>query len=163
METKNYFMIDGKRIPMSNETAKSILANNEVTLKSILEARREGYYLSDDGNITYSRFPMQSALHTFDIVATKERVKQLRAIALLMNVADYFNDEAEVYPNDIIRFCIKYDYTKDVISTHNWKSNTYNIVWFEKEEDAKKAIKILGVDTIRLALTGRGDLTEYKF
>ena len=166
----NYFMIDGKKIPMSDKTAKSIIDNRVLTIQDILNSRYNTtvYYATSNGGIqSINQEGMISFKGNSWNVNTKQRVKQLQAIALMMNVADYFNDKTELTPNiyqneacyTILIGLADETYTLAVVDHY---MSIQNPIYFENKKDAQQAINILGKDTIILALTGHGDLTDYE-
>ena len=163
---KNYAVIDGKKIVLSEELVNSIKKKQVVTLKNILESRKTGYILDTDYWEAVEIYPSYSITSTIEdnsIVATEQRVKQLQAIILLMNVADYFNNKPEVYANDINdTYILVYEHVYNKIHiSRELRLNTVGIS-FQNKEDVKQAIDILGFNTIKLALTGHGDLSKYE-
>ncbi len=139
--------------------------DKELILKDILKDRqgKTGYYLDNNGviNCIGSLAYEINLDEVNNVVATEQRAKQLQAITLMMIVADYFNDEAEVYASNITRFHISYNFLNNTLNIRDFKYNSNGSIMFINYEDAEKAIIILGKDTIKLALTGHGDLTNY--
>lgn len=155
---ENYFYIDGKKTSMSRETADSILESQEkVTLEVILDSKKKGYYISNQNNINEitGNGDFLNYSCNQNVVATKQRAKQLQAIILLMNVADYFNEIAEFYAQEYGKYhYIEYNGNNkkfEVSTTYGYNRGN---IFFEKKEHAEQAIEILGEETIKLALIG---------
>lgn len=90
-------------------------------------------------------------------MTSKKQVEKLLAINKLLNVAKFLNgkdwkpDEGNVDEFWVLGIC-KYNDEIEPICVGNYDYRT-EIVYFRTEELAKQAIKILGKDTVRLALS----------
>lgn len=165
---ENYMMIDGVKIPLSEETIKSIRnSKKELTLKDILESRKDTrvlYYASVMDNVVNeeNNNTLEYCAHYLHHT-NKQRAKQLRAVSLMMIVADYLNDKELVYCDDTgNKFIIRYNYMDNLAFLSYFEFNNYSPIVFNTKDKAELAIKILGENTIKLALTGQGDLTNYN-
>lgn len=101
--------------------------------------KKEGYVISSDGVSVNSGWD-ETYLKAGKAVPSEKRAKQLAAIAKMMTVADALNGE----------------HVTDGIGLDAWETGvrttgTYQMVSFKTEALARKAIKILGEDTIKTA------------
>jgi hypothetical protein len=157
MTTKNHFYIDGVKIPMSDETAKSILDSQkpkQLTYKDIakeLFLNKESYWTEGEDSLIANDI-IRTKEYTPNISKTKEQLESILALNKLCNVAKYLNDGW--FPNYTSRSMnywlqfyegeVSVNYTSSVKSGH---------CYFKSKEIAQKAVDILGEDSIRKALT----------
>jgi len=83
---------------------------------------------------------------------SKRQFEKLRAINMLMNVAKYLNDGWQPDWCDVVKHKYYISMLDGEITVGYLTSTPCLDVYFKSEELAKKAIEILGEDTIRLAL-----------
>lgn len=90
-----------------------------------------------------------------NICTSKKQAEKLLAINKLMNVAKYFNKRWKPNWNDAdeLKYFIFVSNKDSYIGVKTATSHICDIVYFKAEIYAKKAIEILGEDTIRTALS----------
>lgn len=165
---KNYIMFEGNKIPLSEETIESIRnSKKELTLNDILVSRKDTkllYYISTASNNLIKQEDDSITYHTYiNHFTNKQRAKQLQAISLMMIVADYLNDKELLYcDNTDAKYLLYYNSQSHLVEIDCYTVYSKTFVHFTTEKLAEQAIKILGEDTIKLALTGQGDLTNYN-
>lgn len=151
---KNYFMIDGKKIPMSDETAKSILENSPTyeQVASNLFLNSHCFFISDDGSIKGASSLGKSRILDKNNAKTKDQLESLLALNQLANVAVYLNRGwvPDFYKGDDKFFFYRYD---DRLQIDRRRYTLISSVNFKTRELAERAIKILGEDVIEKALT----------
>ena len=120
----------------------------DVARKLFLD--KSGYYIAPNGDINFLTTFKENATDSTNCF-TKAQAEKLLAINKLLNVATYLNKGWK--PNFEDSSSAYYFYI------HNHRINigttviiNYGAVYFKTEELAEKAIRILGEDTIRLAL-----------
>jgi len=136
--------VNGDDIPLTEEISKCIAALN----KSIADANANA--------ITFDDIMKKSEQYFVpNVVATKQRTKQLEALSKLMMCADYFNDAAEAYMDgNQSYYGYIYNNEDDKIHIGTGSNINYGNVPFENYNDAEETLRILGKSNIKLALTG---------
>lgn len=162
METKEFKVSvpDGYEIDKENSTfecikfkPKSITYDDVIHILSLKYTFQ--YYISATGRIRRNTKSFTSCPDANNAYSKKQLMKLL-AINKLMTVAKYLNDGWKPNWEDggERKYCIEINglsESKIVITYYNHVN--VSLVFFKTEELAQKAIKILGEDTIRLALT----------
>jgi hypothetical protein len=163
---KNYFMIDGKKIPMSEETAKSIIEANHPEPNSYKDICRELFKKGVKASYITSNLMSNIKEVVSSVFVTKPsnwnngneslspvQLESLIARNKLINTAKYFNSLSVDSGN---KHYIAVGIAIGLIHTINYRSDGNHahtgVVLFNKKEDAEKAIDILGTEIIQLAL-----------
>ena len=151
-------MINGKKIPMSQETADNISSAKEDEGNSLKEVLRklpkEGYFMNGNNFILphtgdYPRCTSRGHLSNGNVLNTRKRCEQLQAIITMMNVADALNGEDDWRGDGRTTWSVGGSNNNGVYVLCNYfKSKT---VYFKTKELAERAIKVLGEDLIRKA------------
>lgn len=163
---ENYIVINGKRIELSEKTVKRIkeqLKEKKINyyfdiipnLRNCQLKFNETCYKHPDGSII--NISNTSTTHTLHYSSDRQIVSLL-ALNKLINVAKYLNDKEGVdkfpdWENDgQFKWSIYFNNGKefDYIYTHN---NNRGSVYFRSYKLAREAVRILGEETIRKALT----------
>lgn len=147
---------EGYEADLANSTTKSITCNKELSISNIYRELFQGksyYYLDGDTSIgcgSSVRF-----CNNLDNCTTIRQCKKLLAFNMLLNVAKYLNNNRkESLKKDtnifcLYHICIGQDDKPYIVET----SSCFYGLGFINRKDAEKAIKILGEDTISLALS----------
>lgn len=160
-QMKNKLCIDipeGYEVDEENSTFECIkFKKKELTYKDIakeLFLYKECYFTDTNGKIKFT-----SSLHLgYDQVNNFTSVKQaekLLAINELMNVAKYLNDGWKPdwnNNNEYKHYLFVYN-NNNTIGYSNCTSSSIGVIYFKTKELAMQAVKILGEDTIKLALS----------
>lgn len=157
-ETKELQIVipEGYEIDEKNSTFEKIVfkkVEEKLTYEKIAEKLfeyKEHYYTSDTGRIMKTDIGWRCP----NAAPTKHQLERLLALNKLMNVAHYLNDGWEPDWNDIEqeKFYIYYsNVSKTIEIDYNCVCNSGE-VYFKSRELAGQAIKILGEETIKLAL-----------
>ena len=157
-------MANGKKIPMSQETADNISsAKDEVNnLKEVLKKLpSKGYFLdieNEIGQFFYSNGDKENREHKSNgnVLNTEKRCEQLQAITTMMNVADALNEEDDYYRAFGTTWTIGCygNIRADLngcgvyVLVTSFRSKP---VYFKTKELAERAIKVLGEDLIKKA------------
>ena len=157
MENIKIDIPQGYEIDLENSnlsTGKISFKKKELTYEDIAKSlfmNNKTYYADTLGSIGVCN--LGTIYYDSKINCTSEKqVKKLLAINQLMNVTKYLNGDWEPdwsSPSTKYYFHI----TENNITIHNTYFGRSSIVYFKSEELAKQAIKILGEETIRLALS----------
>lgn len=85
---------------------------------------------------------------------TEHQLKRLLALNKLMNVAYYLNDGWEPDWNNTKEYkhYLLYDHRNSKIITDSWYQLNQGLPMFKSKELAEQALKILGEETVKLAL-----------
>lgn len=114
------------------------------------------YFTNDIGNINNANNTIFNCCYSNNALS-KKQLEKLLAINKLMNVAKYVNGDwkPDWHNNEERKYFITIynDYNNNKIKIELTLWTTENVVYFKSEEAAKKAINILGEDTIRLAFS----------
>ena len=156
---KNKLCIDipeGYEVDEENSTFECIkFKKKELTYKDIakeLFLYKECYFTDTNGKIKFT-----SSLHLgYDQVNNFTSVKQaekLLAINELMNVAKYLNDGWKPDWNNNEYKHYLFVYNNNTIGYSNCTSSSIGVIYFKTKKLAMQAVKILGEDTIKLALS----------
>lgn len=147
---------EGMEIDRENSTFECIkfkpkgLTYNDIAKKLFKDTNT--YYITNIGSI--SIYDCYSCYDQKNNAVTEKQCKRLLAINQLMNVAYYFNEIVDKDVCSTYRFhlCIT---EKGGVSC--WKElspfTASGLVYFKTAESASKAIKILGKETIKLAIS----------
>lgn len=115
---------------------------------------KKAYYFNKYGKIE-GTILYESGYKDLNNCTSEKQAKKLLAINQLLNIAKYLNDgwEPDWNNSDEKKYTISLDINNQRISV-NWNILVNKcIVYFKTEELAKKAIEILGEETIKLALS----------
>lgn len=84
----------------------------------------------------------------------EENLKRIHAFNKLLNVAKYLNGNTllSLHNKQTFKYSIQYHVKDKKFHISNCKVATLGQVFFKSEDAARKAIKILGEETIKLAL-----------
>ena len=149
---------EGYEIDKENSTFECIkFKPKELTYGDIarkLFSNKEGYNICINGKIVRVQLDNYNS-HCPNNALTRKQCERLLAINKLMNVAYYFN---EIVNKDI--YCSKRQYLLSItvegkieILEDEYPLLKDGIVSFKTKESAKKAIKILGEETVKLAIS----------
>lgn len=153
---------EGYEVDKENSTFEKIVFKKveKLTYTKIVNELFTGkryYYTNDYGTIKESADPTK--VNDFcdtdpNNAPTKHQLEKLLALNKLMNVAYYLNDGWKPDWDDGTqkKFFIYYDSTLNTIRIDYNKEYNYGVVYFKSREFAGQAIKILGEETIKLAL-----------
>ena len=154
---------EGYEVDKENSTFEKIVfkkVEEKLTYTKIVNELFTGkryYYTNDYGTIKESADPTK--VNDFcdtdpNNAPTKHQLEKLLALNKLMNVAYYLNDGWKPDWDDGTqkKFFIYYDSTLNTIRIDYNKEYNYGVVYFKSREFAGQAIKILGEETIKLAL-----------
>lgn len=146
---------EGYEIDKENSSFEKIVFKKieELTYEKIADKLfqyKKHYYIAGDGSIMGTSIGWSCP----NTASTVEQLQRLLALNKLMNVANYLNDGWEPDWDDRTQFkffiyCNTSD--KTLVIDHNTYFN-YGVVYFKSIELAERAIKILGDETIKLAL-----------
>ena len=111
---------------------------------------KDHYYIEEDGTIVETSIGCQCPNNA----PTSRQLEKLLALNKLMNVAYYLNDGWEPDWNNSAerKYFIYYISTHKIFKIDSNISINYGIVYFKSRELAEQAIKILGEETVKLAL-----------
>ena len=130
---------------------KKELTYNDIA-KELFE-RKEVYYFDRQGGIEHN-WSAGGAYAEPNNCPTEHQVEKLLAINKLLNVAHYLNGdwkpEFSYASYDKWYFC--YDRISNKINIYAFQYSQNPIVFFKTKELAEQAIKILGEETIKLAM-----------
>lgn len=150
---------EGYEIDKENSTFEKIIfkkIEKKLTYDNIIEklfANKKYYYIGNLGEIIgntsrgfYDKNPNNAP--------TSHQLQRLLAINKLMNIAYYLNDGWEPDWKSLkeSKYCLYYDYQIFKIGVGNLCTSNYGLVYFKSKELAQQALKILGEETIKLAL-----------
>lgn len=154
---KNYIVIDGKKIELSEDTVENIkkeLSKKEPTTYEGLIAslkKSEIYFIGIGGIV----LPYDNQEHPIDAndAYSKQQLESIFALNKLANVAYVLNDGwiPDWGSNEEFKYSICLSHDK--LKTEWWWKDNHGCVCFKSKELAQKAIDILGEDEIRKALT----------
>ena len=128
------------------------LTTYEDVVKKLFDAKTV-YWIDKFGKITYGPVA-DTYLQNPNNASNEQQLEKLLAINKLMNVAKYLNDgwQPDWDNNDDHKWfiCFENDYKK--LSIEWVYSMQQHFIYFKSKELARKAIDILGEETIKLAL-----------
>jgi hypothetical protein len=156
MKKKNYLVIDGKEIELSEETItelKSKLSINKLTYEDVAKSLfedKKSYYINNDGEIDSIK-NLISKTKDPNNSTTKEQLESILALNKLCNVAKYLNG-GWMPDKDNSPTSIFVNYINDKLMV-GYTSIGHSNVHFKNKELALLAIEILGEEEIRKALT----------
>lgn len=158
MENKEMKIIppEGYEIDKENSTFEKIIfkkVEEKLTYEKIankLFQDKKHYYIASDGRIVEN----YTAWLCSNTAPTEHQLKRLLAINKLMTVAYYLNDgwEPDWSDTNLSKYHLYYDHhLKKILIDFNLNFQKA-IVYFKSKELAQQAVKILGEETIKLAL-----------
>ena len=111
------------------------------------------YFIGNSGNIIFG-----GSGRTLNCAKTEHQLECILAKNQLANIAVYFNDGWKPTVGDSYTTLEYFYKSKDVLAVPNvwYGESSYEQIIFHNEEDAWKAIKILGEETVKLALEPLG-------
>ncbi len=107
-------------------------------------------YFIHEGEITSTEVENIDVIADMDNAINKEQLESLFALNKLINVAKYFNGDWLPTNNDINWFVSK---KGENLFIFNHKTVHYSCIYFKKKDHLQAAIKILGEEEVRKALT----------
>lgn len=128
---------------------KKVLSYEDVA-KDLFE-NKNGYYTSKNGEISSTRLNGENYSDSNNCTSEKQ-AKKLLAINKLMNVAKYLNAKEPKSEFDT-RYYIRIIHGRLTIRCTCPKATNCGAIYFTSEKLAEQAIKILGEETIRIALS----------
>lgn len=152
---------EGYEIDKEKSTFERVVFKlKEQSYKSIYSIYRKlfyeqnTYYLNKYGKIE-SAVLYAKDYKDLNNCTSEKQAKKLIAINQLLNVAKYLNDDWKPDWKDAgkDKFCITLNYKYNKMSIHCAHMLSESIVYFKTKELAEQAIEILGVETIKLALS----------
>ena len=116
--------------------------------------KKKVYYPNRYGNIVSSKLN-EIRYEDLNNCTSEKQAKKLLAINQLMNIAKYLNGDWKPNWNDYeeSKYTLCFDNSDTEIFIDVDYSIIRSIVYFKTKELAKKAIEILGAETIKLALS----------
>lgn len=158
MENKEIKIItpEGYEIDKENSSFEKIVfkkIEEKLTYEDIAEKLFKdeiNYCIAIDGSIKKSYTDWKCS----NTALTQHQLERLLAINKLINVAYYLNDgwEPDWNSRSMYKYYLSYDYNlKDITVTLSCISQKA-VVYFKSKELAQQALKILGEETIKLAL-----------
>lgn len=160
MKEGNYFMLDGKKIPMSEETTKSLrkaqkeVKSYENVNKKLFLDTQKMYFISSDGGVS-TAINISIGTITNNCSQTKEQLESILALNQLANVAKYLNDGwlPDWSDSNQKKWEINFDSDDNILSINFVSNLNTSSVFFKSHGLAERAIEILGKETIMKALT----------
>lgn len=151
---------DGYEVDKENSTfdcikfKKKYAVSYEDVEKELFE-EKVSYYITSFG--TVDSICVSTTKNNFNHCVSFKQANKLLAINKLMNVAKYLNGNWKPDWNDSEEYkfyiCINNMYRKEDLDISINTTYRLAFVYFKTEEFAKQAIKILGEETIRFALS----------
>ena len=163
LDKENYFnnikieSPEGLEWYLDGDIIKFRKSENNITYEDIskkLFCNNKMYYIHDNGEPYVCSFGVNEHVASNpNNCLTLKQAKKLLAINKLMNVSIYLNDKEKPIRDDT-RFSLYLNNNNDVcIDTIIWNGIKTLTIPFNTRELAKKAINILGEETIKLALS----------
>lgn len=84
---------------------------------------------------------------------SEKQCERILAINQLMNIAYYFNEIVDKDVKFTYKFIPEINLDSNIVIGYYIPERKNGMVYFKKEESAKKAIKILGEETVKLAIS----------
>lgn len=146
----------GYEIDKDNSTFECIkFKPKSLTYKEIakeLFKSKETFWSTSYGDINYNSHGVQEAYEDLTNCTSEKQAEKLLAINQLMNVAKYLNgDWKPDWKSTQQKYYILLHSGKIIVGTNN--SFCEALLYFKSKDAALAAIKILGEDTIKLALS----------
>ena len=116
----------------------------------------EKFYIPQKKEITLDELIEEYEKTTVKLISIKDKhIEKIAAVRHMITVADYLNEGWEPDWNDYneSKYMIEYSYSALIPSIHSTTSFAESICYFKDSETAKRAIKILGEETIKAALS----------
>lgn len=148
---------EGYEIDRENSTLDCIKFKKKgLTYDSIakeLFERKDVYYFDRQGGVEYNCSAGSSYAEPNNC-PTKHQVKKLLAINKLLNVAHYLNGdwEPDFSYSSPYKWYFCYERASNKIGVYTFQYSQNSIVFFKTKELAEQAIKILGEETVKLAI-----------
>lgn len=161
MKTLNEFIPEGYEIDKEKSTLDNIVLKKIKELPTYSQVCESLYpsctsYIIDathkDTIVKINK--VESNDNVTNLFFSKKDVERLLALRKLINVAKYLNKGIEPDCNDSNeeKYYIYWDFYEKILYVGSTLYEIAGAVYFNYEEDAKNAIKILGEDTIKTAL-----------
>lgn len=115
--------------------------------------KQGGFFFTSSGS--YLSLDMTDVTKESNNCTSKGQAEKLLAINKLMNVAKYLNDgwKPNWLNDDEYKYSIYYWVVKDLLTIDHNTTNCHCTIYFKEAEFAKEAIKILGEETVKLAVS----------
>ena len=150
--------ISNKKLVDCDESKKQnriVLEDKQLTYEDICKKLLgdDFYFIGNSGNIIFG-----GSGRTLNCAKTEHQLECILAKNQLANIAVYFNDGWKPTVGDSYTTLEYFYKSKDVLAVPNvwYGESSYEQIIFHNEEDAWKAIKILGEETVKLALEPLG-------
>jgi hypothetical protein len=158
---ENYIVIDGIKINISNETVDELKTkldiNKKLSYKDVfknlfVDKEKGSFYISGESILQDNDWNIHNI--GFIVANKKSQLKTIKALNKLMNTAIFLNDGWTVDTNDPVqdKYYIWYHVDKNELKIGLATNCIEGHVYFKSNDAAKKAIKILGEETIKKAL-----------
>lgn len=142
----------------SKKQNKIVLKDKQLTYEDVCKKLFENklFFTDSGGSINHS--VGGTSYYCANNSATKHQLECILAKNQLANIAVYFNDGWKPTVGDSYTTLEYFYKSKDVLAVPNvwYGESSYEQIIFHNEEDAWKAIKILGKETVKLALEPLG-------
>jgi len=137
-----YTIVEKEKKVTYNDIAKELFENKEV------------FYTNSAGGIIRAENLYLSYVEQPNNCTSRKQAEKILAINKLMNVAKYLNGDWQPDWNNEneYKYSIYYSHRYNRLSINNVYGIQSQSIYFKTKELAKKAIEILGEETIRLAL-----------
>lgn len=110
------------------------------------------YYIKGNGTIDYEIIPTLDSRHNLTNCTSERQAKKLLAINQFINVQKYIEKDWQPNWDGTHKNWHIFD-GQDKLEVGYSSVSIYSTIWFSSEANAHRAIKILGEDTIKLALS----------
>lgn len=161
MKTLNEFIPEGYEIDKEKSTLDNIVLKKIKELPTYSQICESLYpcctsYIIDathkDTIVKINK--VESSDNITNLFFSKKDVERLLALRKLINVAKYLNKgtEPDCSNSNEEKYYIYWDSDEQILDIGSVYFVISGVVYFNYEEDAKNAIKILGEDTIKTAL-----------
>lgn len=117
---------------------------------------KEIFYINQLGEIsTATSVKGEECFKYLNNCTSKKQAEKLLAINKLMNVAKYLNDgwKPDWNNNNEYKYYLFVYNNNNTIGYSTCASSSFDVIYFKTKELAMQAVKILGEDTIKLALS----------
>ena len=134
-----------------NNLVKAVQPKTYDDIAKTLFLDKETHYVTKQGTIG-SVDKLKSLWECPNNCTTRQQAEKLLAMNKIMNVAKYFNgDWNPVFNKNKINWTVQWYEDRLVIAGYKYTNASY--VYFKSKETTEQAIKILGEETIKLALS----------
>lgn len=155
MEANNLTIIppEGMEAYQEGNEIKFRLIEKNPTYGNIAKKLFENKDVWRIGDLTINKYNRNGCWNYLTNCSSQKQAEKLLAINRLMNVVKYLNGNWQPDWNDSNEFKYYFNITSGKVLIPRTVVNHYSIVYFKFEELAKRAIEILGEETIKLALS----------